>query len=489
MSVLFSPAEPRESQYGINPVLVKKRGADLENMTSVLLKDLIPDLPDVIYPNKDNDINAVKTATEKALESVDMSMIKPNHTVNILASHHGFTLVGGLPYAEMLKTIKDVVEKKTGCKNIRLRAGVGLRFRETEEYIRRFGLDKHFNNKAIGIAPIDEGIPIETMIGTLYGLRRAYDADWIIHAHNSDVREVHFHRQVDRAVKPFGMSYARIETRSTYHQNMGPRASNFVARAIFDSKFVQEKYAFSCFLMVVPNGIMTVDADNDLYALNERVTATGCRYYGKMMTLLGAIDECIAVLDFPCPVPYVFSGGIIYANFAGANIDLYDLDNPLPPYTWYTEAFYGKRNRPLVDEVVPVNSAIKACIHNYAWTGYPSSFFAEHVPTIVVGYEQAELFNKDPQNTTYMKHAVVAENTDVAIDFAFKIAKTDKIIVFDGAVGGINVSESLANYLLKVAPSINEKVEHELLPKWFAQRGLDLRKALLIGSKEAAVNY
>jgi len=31
------------------------------------------------------------------------------------------------------------------------------------------------------------------------------------YAHNSDVREIHFHRQVDRVVKPFGMSYARIE--------------------------------------------------------------------------------------------------------------------------------------------------------------------------------------------------------------------------------------------------------------------------------------
>ncbi|MDR4949408.1 hypothetical protein [Neobacillus cucumis] len=60
------------------------------------------------------------------------------------------------------------------------------------------------------MAPIDEGIPIETEIGTLYGLKWTYDATWIIHVHNSDVREVHFHRQVDRAVKHFGMSYARI---------------------------------------------------------------------------------------------------------------------------------------------------------------------------------------------------------------------------------------------------------------------------------------
>lgn len=106
---------------------------------------------------------------------------------------------------------------------MRLRAGVGMRFRETEEYIRRYQLDEYFGpGKTKGVAPIDEGIPIETEVGTLYGIKAVYDADWIVHCHHTDVREVHFHRQVDKAVKPFGMSYARIETRSTYHQNLGP---------------------------------------------------------------------------------------------------------------------------------------------------------------------------------------------------------------------------------------------------------------------------
>ena len=102
------------------------------------------------------------------------------------------------------------------------------------------------------------------------------------------------------------MSHARIETRSTYHQNLGPRAANFTARAIFDSPVVQDKFAFASFLTVAPNGIIGVDADNDLYSLNDRVTTIGCRHYGKMMTLFGEIDECIAALDFPAPVVYVF---------------------------------------------------------------------------------------------------------------------------------------------------------------------------------------
>lgn len=469
----IKPAPPRKSQYGIDPDLVTMRGSGLADMTSVTLPEVIPDLPEVIYPNSKG-IEAVRQATIEALANVDMSMIKPRDSVNILASHHGFLLVGGEPYAEMLRTIRDVVEERTGAKNIRLRAGVGLRFRETEEYIEAFSLDEHFKGKATGIAPIDQGVPIETEIGTLYGIAKAYDAKWIIHAHNSDVREVHFHRQVDRAVKPFGMSYARIETRSTYHQNLGPRAANFVARAIYESPFVQSKYAFTCFQIMAPNGVVRIDADNDLYAVNDRVTRDGCRYYGKIMTLLGAIDDCITILDFPAPVPYNFSAGVIYANFCGANLDLYDLDNPLPPYTWYTEAYYGKDGKPLIEGIPPVNPAIKMCIHNYAWTGYPSVFFAQQVPTLVVGEEQAQLMRDDPQNIYYMDHAFVAPSLTEAMRFARRATGTDNILVFDGAAGGMNVSPPLAELLKEKAPAVSERVEHELLPRWMEQRGLQM---------------
>src|SRR5208283_4599172 len=384
----IAPIAPRQSMYGIHPSLVKTRVSELPGMTSVTLRELFPDLPPVIYPG-DEGIVAVRRRTEEALKSVDMSRIKPEHTVNICSSHHGFTLLGGDPYAEMLKTIRDVIEERTGCKNIRLRAGVGLRFRETEEYIKRYRLDEHYKGKAKGVAPIDEAVAIETEIGTLYGIKAIYDADWIVHVHNSDVREVHFHRQVDRAVKPFGMSYARIESRSTYHWNMGPRVANFTARAIFESEFVKNKFAFTAFLNMSPSGVVGVSAENDLYVINEQITVEGLKYYGKIMTLLGEVDECIVGLDFPCPVPYVFAAGVIYANFVGANADLFDLESPLSPYTWCTEAFYGRKGFPLIDGVAPVNPAIKMVVHNYAWGGYPSAFFSEHIPTVVVGQAQA----------------------------------------------------------------------------------------------------
>ena len=468
----FSPAPTRVSQYGVDPDTIVKRGAELENIVGVPLGDLVTDLPKIIYPGP-SDVSIIRKETEAALAKVDMSRITPGSTVNILASHHGFTFHGGQPYAEMLRTLKDVVEQRTGAREVRLRAGLGMRFRETEEYIKAHGLDDYFNGKALGIAPIDAGIPIETELGTLYGLKRAYDADFIIHAHNSDVREVHFHRQVDRAVKPFGMSYARCETRSTYHMNLGPRAANFVARAIFESEFVQSKFAFACFLTMSPAGATGVDADTDLYSLNDRVTIGGMKHYGKIITLFGAIDECIVVLDFPCPVPYVFACGVIYANMVCANLDVFDLDTPLPPYTWYTETFYDDHGRPLIPEVPPVNPAIKAVVHNYAWIGYPAAFFAEKTPTIMVGRRQAELFDRDPMNLNYMKHALLADNLDGAMAFARQTTGSDKVILFDGASGGLNVSESLAEHLYKVAPKVMERVEQTLMPKWLAQRNVD----------------
>lgn len=465
------PRVPLTSQYGIDPALVRNRAADLPGICSVRVTDLFPDQPDVIYPGEKH-LAAIREETRRNMERVDLSRIKPGHSVNILCSHHGFTLLGGEPYAEMLRTLRDVVAERTGCSRIHLRVGQGLRYREGEDYIRRFKLDAYFGN-AVAIAPIDKGIPIETEIGTLYGIKKAYDADWIIHTHNSDVREIHFHRMVDRAVKPFGMSYARLETRSGYHQNLGPRAANFMARAIFDSSFVQKKYICTAFLIVAPSGIVAVDCDNDLYALNERVVIAGMKYYGKIVTLLGSVNDCIAVLDFPAPVPYVFAGGLIYGNFLGARHDLFDLEKPLPSYTFYTEAYYGHGNRHLTGHIPGINPAIKMTIHNYAFIGYPSEFFAAKVPTVVVGREQADLFRHDPQSTRYMDHAVVADSLEGAMEYSKRVTGSDKVLIFDGAVGGINLSEPLADHFLKVAGDVSRRVDQELLPRWLKQRGLD----------------
>ncbi len=221
----IEPAEPRAPYYNIDPKLLKMRAADLPGMTSVRASDLFPIRQQpVVAPTPEAMRAEIRRRTLATLEKIDLSRVRPGDSVNILTSHHGYSIYGGHAYAEMVRTLRDEVERRTGATDIRLRAGVGLRFRETEEYIAKFGLDEYFQGKAKGIAPVDRGVPIKTAIGTLYGIAEAYDARWIIHAHNNDVRELHYHRQMGRLFKPFAMSYATIETRSSYHQSTGPRS-------------------------------------------------------------------------------------------------------------------------------------------------------------------------------------------------------------------------------------------------------------------------
>jgi hypothetical protein len=112
------------------------------------------------------------------------------------------------------------------------------------------------------------------------------------------------------------------------------------------------------------------------------------------------------------------------------------------------------------------------CVQNYAWTGYPSAFFSEHIPTVIVGKEQAELFDRDAQNALYTRHAKILDTTEEAMAYARKATGTDKVLVFDGAFGGLNLTEPLAELLLKKAPEVSRRVDEELLPKWLRQRGI-----------------
>jgi hypothetical protein len=473
MRKTLKPADPVRSQYTIDPDSLAMRAADIPGMTSVSFSDLLPSIPAPIYPDSEG-IEAIRRATRQSLEAVDMSRIKEGDSVNILASHHGFTLLGGAPYAEMLKMTRDAIMERTGARDIRLRAGVGLRFRETEEYIKRFDLNSYFDGKAKGMAPVDEGIPIQTEFGTLYGLRRAYDAKWIIHAHNSDLRELHNHRMIDRILKPFGMSYARIETRSTFHQNFGPRSSTIIPRAIFQSDFVQSKFAFSIILETSPNGISGVSAENNLLKQNDLITINALRWYGKLLTLLKEIDECVVILDGPNPIGYMKAGGIVFDNFAGLSVDEFDLDHGWPPFSRYTESYFDEQGRPLLEEIPPLNPAIKTIINNYCFAGLPSTFFAQHKPTFVVGRALADLIARCPQNPLYMHYAVRAHGLEEAIRFASKMTGTEKIICFDGAVGGFNVTEPVAELLHSKASGIEDMVETRFLPVWCRQRNIKL---------------
>jgi len=55
----ITPMKPRVSQYGVDPKFVTKRMAEYPEMTSLMLKELFSDTPDVIYPGEKG-IDAVR---------------------------------------------------------------------------------------------------------------------------------------------------------------------------------------------------------------------------------------------------------------------------------------------------------------------------------------------------------------------------------------------------------------------------------------------
>jgi hypothetical protein len=120
-----------------------------------------------------------------------------------------------------------------------------------------------------------------------------------------------------------------------------------------------------------------------------------------------------------------------------------------------------------------VNPAIKALVINHMWLGVPQLELPTHIPTIVVGRDLAEILGADPMNHDFMKYTVTAENLETAMNFAYRIANTDKVYVFDGCFGAITCSPSLAEYLMEKAPEVSRRVDQELMPKWLRQRGFD----------------
>jgi hypothetical protein len=224
-------------------------------------------------------------------------------------------------------------------------------------------------------------------------------------------------------------------------------------------------------------GFLGVDADNDLYALDERLAHISMKTYGKVVTLLGKIKDSIVIVDSPAPLSYTFGAGVIFSNFCTANIDLFDLEIPLPGFGRYAESYYDETRKPITKDVPPLNPAIKMLIINHCWRGYPGEFFAEHIPTVVVSNAMAELLRSDShtQGPGFMNHAVTADDLETAMDFAKNATKTRNILVFDGASGGLNVSKPLAEFLLDRAPEVSKRIDKELMPKWLRQRGMKVR--------------
>jgi hypothetical protein len=433
-----------ESRFGYGKVLPPMRAAELPGMASVRVRDLFPDVPAAIYRDG-QDVAPVREAAREALSEVDMSMIQPGDTVNVLCSEHGFAITGGEAYAELLRTVKDVVEERTGCRKIRLALSTAMNKNEVAEIVPRFGLDDSFGGKVFNFGPFDPGVAIDTEIGRLYGVKKAYNSRWIIHVHYDDPREIHFHRVNGRLLKSFTMSYARLETRSIYHNNFPTRSANIVPRAIYESPFIQKKWAFSAILSTSPDGVTGVGADNDLIALDRRSSASTLRSFGKLIQLFRSIDECISVADDTRWVMYQHAGGLTSCTLYHGVHDHLDLD--------------------LVSIPMVSNPAVKALVVNYAWKLATTGFRTNIAATPEVGRDLERI---DPLG------ARVAENLGDAMEQAYELAGTKKAIVFDGSYGSINLTRPLAEDFFDRAPAISRRVDEELLPKWLAQRKLNL---------------
>ncbi len=451
------------------------RAAGLSGMTSLSITDLFPEMRKGFVQKQG--VAEIRKSAEAALAGVEMGMILPEHRVNILCSEHGFYLLEGDHYLQMLLAIRDAVEERTGCQNIRLRVAAGMGSRESEEIIEYFRIREKFNGRVTGMSAFDRGVPIDTQIGTLYGLAAAYDADWIIHAGHEEPRDLYFYRMIDRALKAFAMSYARFETRSVYHGNFGNRSCAFIQRAIFDAPFVQEKFAFGVFMRMSPAGITGVSADNDLDRLGEHLTIDILRDFGKMLHLLADIDECIVILDGGRYGYYIHAGGIVFGALENAQYDAFDLSRPAA--FGYYDMLSKMRNGTdaQMDHVMNVNPAIKAVIFNQAWPGIPMAGLTLDVSTIVVGDQQAAAMKLDAANPALIDLAETVPTLKQALELAIQETGTDKVLVFDGSFGHITVSPLLAQTLMAKAPEISRRVETELLPLWLSQRGIDLNTA------------
>lgn len=434
----------------MGPDLPGQRAADLDGIVSLPVRELFDDIkPEIYLPGCE--IDKIKRATKAALDGVDMSMIKPDHKVNLLVSEHGLALMGGEPYAEMVKTIKDELEARTGNRKIRLVFCVGDGLAEARQMIPQYGFDTHFD-RIVSTHPLDKGIAIETKIGTLFGLKKVYDADWIIHTCYTDPREVWFHRGINRILKTFTMAYARYETRSAYHMNFSSRSSNIIPRAIFDSDFVQSKFAFVCCLDTSPAGVTGIVAGNNLYGVNQILTRETLMSYGKLTRLFAEIKDCVAVLDGMRWPWYIHAGGLVAGTLYKSPFDYFNLDAS------------GR-----AADAPHFNPALKAVVINYAWR---NAFLAliQAYPMFVAGRQVAEGLPR-----AVSKYGTVCEDLPSAVKQACDNAGSDNVIVFDGSYGSINLSPAMGRFFREKAPEVNRQVDEELLPMWLAQRGLSSR--------------
>lgn len=443
-SIKTRPMTPGNLFCMVHPTM---RAHELPEIKSLPIREFFPELRESIFIYGGN-LSVVREHTEKTLAGVDMSMIKPHHTVNILCSEHGFNVLGGDAYAEVIKTTRDIVFERTGSPHIRLRYASGFSKNEGPAPIfKEYDLYEHFEGQISGTSLFEEGLPVETEIGTFHVIKEAFDGDWFIHTHYDDPREIYFNRLISRIFKPFAMTYARLEVRSVYHMNFGPRSGNIIPRLVFEA--LKHKHAFTIELTTSPVGLLTVSADNNAYRLDRKGTINTFRNYGKLFCLLRTIDDVIMVHDFPRPIWYGHCGGIVAGIVYKSHMDNFDLN--VVPTTKETLS----------------NPAVKAVVINHT-CGYYNATLPHYYPIFL-----ADELTRFSQTDDVLPFANVCNGLPDAMDQARKIGKTDKVMVFDGTYGHMNLSESMADFLMSKVPEARE-MNDKLIPKWLKQRGIDI---------------
>jgi hypothetical protein len=243
---------------------------------------------------------------------------------------------------------------------------------------------------------------------------------------------------------------------------------------MFDAPFVQEKFAFGCFLRLSPAGVTGTAASNDLYRLGREISVDLLRDYGKILRLFADIDECIAVLDGGRYGYYLHAGGIVFGCFENIKYDAFDLSQPAALAYFDLLGRMAKGEHEKMEHIMFVNPALKAMVINQAWPGIPMAGLPLEIPTYVVGEQMVEITRMDAANPSFMDLSEPADNLPQAMDMAMDAAGTDKVLVFDGSFGYVNLSPSLAEDLFQKAPAVSQQVEEKYLPLWLEQRNLDI---------------
>lgn len=450
------------SIYSNKPVM---HAYELPDAVSLNVNDLFPNIPKPIYAQTGDDVTATIEATRKSLEKVDMSKIKPGDSVNILTCEHGFLMMGGVPYIEMIKEIKRVVEERTGAFDIRVKLVMYRTPREGSEVIDFYKLNEEIGNVE-GVTSYEKGVAIKTRIGTVYGLDKAFDADKIIFAYYDDPREVYCSRYVRKSFKAFTMDLMRLETRAMYHFGFGDfvgseNVGRIVPLSVYDSDFIQDKWVFATMMCTTPNGLTGIDADNSLYTLDDRVSEAVLKYYPYLTELLRNGEDYFIILDGERWPYYTHCAGIINGVCMAA-FDPYDTS-----IVHNSDYYYQP------DAVFKPNG-YKGAILNQAWYGCTFWGSAANAPCILVGDELEYNFTHDSQNMPMMGLPTVEKVSSLteAIEHLKEKTGTDRYLIFDGSYGYINCSRSAAEDIIERAPKVKALIDNELYPMYMEQRNL-----------------